>query len=193
MRSINKWVVRGVVAAGLIATLSACGSTLRSTPRPTPPAPTPPAPTATATSSATPAPTQSTKADPFPVRHERKVAGLYTFRTPSGNIGCNIDRESGRILCDIGEHHWKVPPRPKSCDPARGTDWGGGIQVRGAGEGEISCISDSARGPINPVLAYGDAVRSGSLRCVVAEAGVKCENTRTGHGFTAARDAYRVF
>src|SRR4051812_28571724 len=131
MRSINNWVVRGVVAAGLIATLSACGSTLRPTPSPAPPAP-----TGTATGSAPPAPTQSTKTDPFQVRHERKVASLYTFRTPSGNIGCNIDRERGRVLCDIGEHHWKVPPRPKSCDPERGTDWGDGIQVRRDGEGE---------------------------------------------------------
>jgi hypothetical protein len=41
-------------------------------------------------------------------------AALRQFRSPSGNIGCLIDR--GFARCDIAERDWPRPPRAKGCD-----------------------------------------------------------------------------
>jgi hypothetical protein len=128
----------------------------------------------------------------FPVDTVTTIAARRTFRSPSGNIGCYLD--STIAHCDVAHRDWKhLPPRPASCDPARGTDWGDGVEVRGQHAGAVACSSDSALGTVNPVLQYGRAVRAGSMRCVYAKAGARCENLATGHGFTAAAAGYSLF
>jgi hypothetical protein len=42
-------------------------------------------------------------------------------------------------------------------------------------------------------LAYGRSVQAGMLQCDSAESGITCRDTKTGHGFAIAREAYRVF
>jgi hypothetical protein len=128
----------------------------------------------------------------FPVTTVTVLATRATFRSPSGNIGCYLDATIAH--CDVAHRVWKRwPPRPASCDPARGADWGDGVEVRGRRAGAIACTSDSALGPVNPVLPYGRAVRAGSMRCVYSAAGARCANLATGHGFTAAAAGYSLF
>jgi hypothetical protein len=54
------------------------------------------------------------------------------------------------------------------------------------------CASDAARGGTR-VLAYGHAIAVGDVRCDSATTGITCRNTRTRHGFTLSRAAYRLF
>jgi hypothetical protein len=42
-------------------------------------------------------------------------------------------------------------------------------------------------------LAYGDSVTVGMLRCESAGAGMTCRDLGTGHGFSIAREGYRLF
>jgi hypothetical protein len=40
------------------------------------------------------------------------VTGYSVFASPTGNISCGIDEESGSVRCDIGEREWEAPPKP---------------------------------------------------------------------------------
>src|SRR5690606_32754162 len=55
---------------------------------------------------------------------DREVTELTGFTSPSGNIGCYIDRMS--VRCDVGERDWQPPKAPKSCK----LDYGQGIELR---------------------------------------------------------------
>ena len=51
------------------------------------------------------------------------------FESPSHNIGCYLSKSG--VRCDIRQHAWKAPPKPKSCD----VDWGSGLEVGAAASG----------------------------------------------------------
>ena len=63
------------------------------------------------------------------------------FESPSHNIGCAISAKSG-VRCDIRQHAWKAPPKPKSCD----VDWGSGLEVALRGFGHWVCAGDTVFG-----------------------------------------------
>jgi hypothetical protein len=134
--------------------------------------------------------TETDGTDDYAVVKEKTVEKA-SFLSPTKNIGCYLDATIAH--CDVRDRNWTLPPRPKSCDPARGTDWGDGVEVRNQQKGSVACTSDSALGPNHPVLAYGQALRAGSMWCVSARAGMRCTNSSTGHGFTAAQAIYTVF
>jgi hypothetical protein len=108
------------------------------------------------------------------------------FVTPSRNIGCYLDDQGAR--CDISRRNWEPPPAPADCD----LDWGGGISVSGAGEASFTCAGDTVLGG-KEELAYGKAVRAGDFTCRSDSKAMRCENTRSGHGFTLAIEQYNVF
>jgi hypothetical protein len=112
---------------------------------------------------------------------------LTSFRTPTSNIGCEVDARTTR--CDIREHAWAPPPKPASCD----LDWGGGIQVSGTDLPSFVCAGDTALDPASAVLAYGQRTRQGSIVCQSDTAGVTCTNEASGRGFFLSRDSYRIF
>jgi hypothetical protein len=118
-------------------------------------------------------------------------SGHIGFTTPSRNIGCVIedDRQlAPRARCDIHDHTWRPPPRPKACD----LDWGGGLEVGAVGKGGFTCASDAAF--VNgPVLRYGHGYREGRFTCISRETGVTCTDDQTGHGFFISRESARLF
>jgi len=120
-----------------------------------------------------------------PARH------LSLFQLPSQNVGCYMSTQAtGYARCDIGDRTWSPPPRPDSCGDL---DWGQGVEVSGAGSGQIVCAGDTTRDPSAPVLSYRQKSRAGPMLCESSEAGVTCTNTHTGHGFFLASESYRLF
>jgi hypothetical protein len=108
----------------------------------------------------------------------------HMFASPSGNIGCYVNRHFAR--CDIAAHTWKAPQKPASCD----FDWGDSLLLRRATR--FGCISDTVLGARH-VLRYGHSVRFGNKKCTSRKSGMVCRNLDTGHGFRLARDSYRRF
>lgn len=109
------------------------------------------------------------------------------FETPSHNIGCVIAAKSG-ARCDIREHAWTPPPKPKSCP----VDWGFGLTVGQRGFARWVCAGDTVFGG-KRVLGYRKSIARGDFKCTSYRNGVRCVNTRTDHGFKLARRAARWF
>jgi hypothetical protein len=118
---------------------------------------------------------------PAPAAAEAKL-----FQSPSGNIGCSITRTA--VRCDIAQHTWPTPRKPRSCD----VDYGGGVQVGRRGKGSFVCAGDTALHQ-GPVLDYGKRIRRGRFRCRSRTDGVRCTNRRNGHGFFLSRDRVNRF
>ncbi|MFN8108448.1 MAG: DUF6636 domain-containing protein [Thermoleophilia bacterium] len=110
------------------------------------------------------------------------------FRTPSGNIGC--DMRPNEVRCDVLQHTYTAPPKPASCD----FDWGGAFVVRKHGRGRPVCYSDTVVPPPGRkhTVGYGTSVYRNGFRCTVARTGVTCTNA-DAHGFAVSRQAFRLF
>jgi uncharacterized protein DUF6636 len=116
------------------------------------------------------------------------TAALHPLKTPSGNIGCQLDVNF--VRCDIRDRDWPQPPKPAGC-PAD-SDWGQGVEMDAEGEGQIVCAGDTALDEGAPVLDYGASDQSGSITCQSETAGVTCRNG-SGHGFFLSKQSYRFF
>lgn len=114
-----------------------------------------------------------------------RMEGLTQFTTPSGNIGCTLDRRHAR--CDIREFGFKPPAQPSGCD----LEWGDSIEVGRRGP-EFLCHGDTTFND-ERTLPYGDAIEVESIRCDSASQGVTCLDGATGAGFTLSRDSYDLF
>lgn len=89
--------------------------------------------------------------------------------------------------CDIIDRDWSPPPRPADC----GFDFGQGIEIITGQPPSFVCAGDTTFGA-EEVLAYGDAITSGPLRCESAESGITCRDSGTGHEFSISREAYHL-
>jgi hypothetical protein len=107
---------------------------------------------------------------------------LRMFHTPDGNIGCAMingkGSGGGSVRCDIDEHSWKAPPKPKWCD----VDWGQGLAVGKKKKATFVCAGDTVLHQ-GKVLKVGGVERLGAFKCKVLAEAVRCVNTRTKHGF----------
>ena len=117
---------------------------------------------------------------------DETVKELTGFTSPSGNIGCYIDRES--VRCDIQDRSWDPPPPPKDCK----LDYGQGITMSAGAEPEFVCAGDTALGG-GEELAYGQSIAAGLLRCESEESGMTCTDSETGRGFTISQESYELF
>jgi hypothetical protein len=113
------------------------------------------------------------------------AAGTF-FETPSHNIGCVIAKSGAR--CDIREHAWKPPPKPKSCP----VDWGFGLTVGRRGFARWVCAGDTVFGG-KKVLGYRKSISRGRFTCTSYRNGMRCVNERNHHGFQLARRSARWF
>jgi eukaryotic-like serine/threonine-protein kinase len=118
---------------------------------------------------------------------QRFGTGSAQFVTPSRNIACRMS--TGDVRCDVAQRTWEVPPPPADCTQSYGT----GAILAGSGKGQLSCVGDTLADSSLSVLDYGQGVRFGDVVCVSKESGMRCENSRTGHGFNVARAAYDLF
>lgn len=117
---------------------------------------------------------------------EPESQDLASFSTPTGNVGCVMDPQL--VRCDIGERSWEPPPPPASCE----LDFGQGAQISGQGPGELVCAGDTTLGA-EQTLEYGQSSEVGPYSCISAEAGITCEDSRTGHGFFLSQQSYELY
>ena len=103
------------------------------------------------------------------------------FKSPSGNIGCVLDKRDG-VRCDIREKSWTAPPKPSWCD----VDWGSGVQVGRRKRASFVCAGDTVLGA-DRTLSYGSSIRRGRFECFSRRTGMRCVNHRTHHGFRLSR------
>jgi hypothetical protein len=113
------------------------------------------------------------------------AAAAVHFRTPSGNIGCYVDRSY--IRCDIGQTAAKAPPQPASCE----LDYGNAFEMGRSGRPRRICHGDTVLGA-RRVLAYGQTLRSGAFTCMSRPAGLTCRNA-AGRGWFLSRERVRLF
>jgi hypothetical protein len=114
------------------------------------------------------------------------------------------------VRCEYaGGKAWKAP-EPDGCE----LDWGSEIELHDVAY--PGCIGDTIRmesavtstnvgwwrttdptvtsdGATLAALPYGSAITAGTIRCDSAATGVTCLNLSTRHGFSMAREAYRIF
>lgn len=117
---------------------------------------------------------------------DETVSALTGFTSPSGNIGCYIDRRS--VRCDIGDRDWEPPPAPADCE----LDYGQGIELSAGGEADFVCAGDTALGG-GQQLPFGRSIAAGLLRCESEESGMTCRDVETGRGFMLAQQGYEIF
>lgn len=115
---------------------------------------------------------------------------LRMFHIPGGNIGCALiygkEARGGEARCDIAEHSWKPPPKPRWCE----LDWGSGMSIGARSRAQFVCAGDTVLHQ-GRVLATGRSLRLGPYRCKSLHEAVRCLNLRTGHGFLLSRTAAR--
>jgi hypothetical protein len=131
-------------------------------------------------------------------------SGLRFFQTADGNISCGMvkgqkkkrhkhPRLPGEARCDVKNHTWVAPPKPKYCD----VDWGFGAAVSDKGVGGYVCAGDTVALPNAPVLAPGaTSITLGRYTCTVPVTpgnSVRCTNNLTTHGFEVSADSVSLF
>jgi hypothetical protein len=171
-----------VLAAALLLVVAGCGGDDDSTATVTETVS-----SASTTSSETePTTTESsttTTEDGAPPPADITVRKLTPFQSPTGNIGCYIDRSS--VRCDISERDWEPPAAPADCD----LDYGQGITLNAGGAPEFVCAGDTALGA-GKKLAYGQSIGAGILRCESLESGMTCTDAESGQSFTLSKESY---
>ena len=116
------------------------------------------------------------------------AAELYSFQTPSGNIGCMADDTDGRweLRCDIAERDWRGGGAG-DCE----LDSGDSLGLLATGRTFWVCHGDTVLRQ-GAVLGYGSTWRAGPFTCTSARTGVTCRN-RAQRGFVLSRQSYRLF
>lgn len=125
-------------------------------------------------------------ADGAPPPADTEVTELTGFSSPSGNIGCLIDRSE--VRCDIAERDWDPPETPADCE----LDYGQGIALAAGGAADFVCAGDTALDPAAESLDYGSSIAAGLLRCESERSGISCRDIETGRGFELSREGYEL-
>ena len=171
-----------LLVTGCLLLLAGCTS--GSAPAASAPATPVPRPVAAST---VPPPPSATSASTSELQVER-VSGLTAFASPTANVLCTIATYGAACIVEAKE--WEVSPKPASCD----TDWGPDLQVTESGPASFRCGSDAE--PYDRTaqrkLPYGRAIRMDQMQCESRRDGMRCDNLRTGHGFTVSRAGYTV-
>jgi len=131
--------------------------------------------------------TKQTTEDGSPPPADITVDESAAFETPSGNIGCFMDKVT--VRCDIAERTWKPTPPPSDCQ----LDYGQGITLSAGGGAAFVCAGDTVLGSGGETLEYGQAISAGLLRCESAEDGLTCTDTENGAGFFLSQQEFRIF
>ena len=107
---------------------------------------------------------------------------FYAFRTPSGNIICNLASSSarqGRLGCAV---------RSTGTPDAYPKTW----SLTAVGHVVVARI-DNSPDPNGAVLAYGHSLKRGPFRCSASRSGLDCRSMLSGHGFFLSRELQRVY
>lgn len=202
-----------VVAAGAALVLGGCGGTADGSQADTAAAPDTPAATSTSTSVAAPTTgeptsTPETTAEPTGVETtgvESPAAApttlvdvdyahneSYFFTSPDGRFQCGIVQLPTRTEAGCEGVTDPVPPQPNDCM----VNWGHGMRVVDAGEGEFLCSGGPVYLPAEgtgPVLPAGSTLSQLGYTCTTTDTDVTCTRDGSGHGFTIAADSNETF
>jgi hypothetical protein len=125
------------------------------------------------------------------------------FHTLDSNISCAMLKDTktrrkhhrkikgfpGEARCDLRQHTWVAPPKPKSCP----VDWGDGVVVSRHGPGNYVCAGDTVANPSAPALGPGASITLGHYTCGVLTESVRCTYNRNGHGFEVSAASVALF
>ena len=92
------------------------------------------------------------------------------------------------VSCDIRQHSWHAPPKPRSCH----LDWGGGLEVGRKGRAHSVGAGDTVLGQ-GQVLRHGKPIQFGGFRCTSRRSGIRCVIRASQHGFKLSREAAKRF
>lgn len=112
------------------------------------------------------------------------------FQTPGGRVVCDI--EASNASCELHTPTaWTVPAKPKDCN----FDWLGGVDLTEPGPAHFGCWSGApGLGASSiPTVSAGRVVVNGRIRCAILSNGVRCDDSRSRHGFVYTSAAYRLF
>jgi len=105
----------------------------------------------------------------------------WTFRLPSGNIGCALDADG--VLCAIDAFDYEAPEIAGCAG-----DTGVAFRIDASGTSPVCSAGKPALGEVQE-LPYGESETAGEFTCDSTEAGVACRNS-LGHEITLRRSAY---
>ena len=105
--------------------------------------------------------------------------------SPSGNIHCTLEGDD--VACSMADHSLE-----NNTDGQCSNDEPFAVRVGTDGDPQLDC-GQSLASDSTQELGYGDSAKSGNVACTSEETGMTCWNTRTGKGFTVARDTYETF
>ncbi|WP_150108387.1 hypothetical protein [Brachybacterium muris] len=110
---------------------------------------------------------------------------LSALVSPSGNIHCTLSGDD--VSCSLEEHFLENNTGGECTEDAPFA-----VRVGAEGEPQLDCGQSVASGDATE-LAYGASAKNGNVACTSESSGMTCWNTRTGKGFTVAKDTYETF
>lgn len=120
------------------------------------------------------------------------AADVWTFRTPSGNIGCSVGEghSSIDIICTIRQRSQPAhTPELASCPVSQAIT----VEMLNRGFVRASCTAAPARAfNDNEVARYGVTSDLGGIVCQSTRKGLRCTN-QDGHGFFLSRAVQQVY
>lgn len=112
----------------------------------------------------------------------------WRFRSPTGNIVCDLDGTTGLGFaeCEIRQHTYE-PQLARDCP----SSWANSLILKQGREVTFSCSPRSRFEDGLPEQGYGFPLKVGEITCVLdRDTGVRCEDATTGHYFELSRQAY---
>ena len=113
-------------------------------------------------------------------------AAFTPFRTPSGLVGCYYATGPTTLRCDVG-YRTRFTGKRKCAGL-----YGQAFSMSSRGRPRVLCVSDTARDPRAPALAYGRTRHLGPYTCTSRTSGLTCRNS-AGHGWTLSRQSVKLF
>lgn len=117
------------------------------------------------------------------------------FKTPSGNLICQVDLERGvkkSVTCTMEARDGpSTLPSPTACN---GLDWGGQVFLPEKGAAVVKCGGPFHFQTSLPITTarYGETRDYKGIRCTSATSGLSCRNA-SGHGFLLSRRRQSTF
>jgi len=118
----------------------------------------------------------------FPPRPTGRRVSRQGFTSPTGNIDCQLERTGASCVIDERDYPVPVPP---GCDRRRSAIF----TVAASGPATFGACEGGVVVPVSS-LPYGTTSVVGPMSCLSRQSGMFCWNSRTGHGFRAARASY---
>lgn len=120
--------------------------------------------------------------------------GDITFKSPTGNIACDIAPNiGGAASCEIRDHAWPTPASSNGqiCDFAFG---GQHFNLVPGEAADVTCFQGASLidSPNMEILDYGQTRSFGTITCDSEKNGITCTDSGTGHFFRLSSDTYQV-